>query len=88
MSLFKKAWILLAPKQKKYAIFIFVMMFFAMSFEALSIGMMIPLLSIFLKGELESSIFSYFFIFGKFEGNHLIYFGLLITLIIFVVKTS
>ncbi len=86
MSLFKKAWILLAPKQKKYAIFIFVMMFFAMSFEALSIGMMIPLLSIFLKGELESSIFSYFFIFGKFEGNNLIYFGLLITLIIFVVK--
>ena len=47
---------------------------------------MIPLLSIFLKGELESSIFSYFFIFGKFEGNNLIYFGLLITLIIFVVK--
>ena len=86
MSLFKKAWILLAPKQRSYAIFIFAMMFFAMFFEALSIGMMIPLLSIFLKGEIETSIFSYFFIFGKFEGNNLIYFGLLITLIIFVVK--
>ena len=86
MLLLKKSWILLTNKQKKYAIFIFALMFFAMIFETLSIAMMIPLLSIFLRGELESSIFSYLFIFGKFEGKNLIYFGLSITLFAFIAK--
>jgi ATP-binding cassette, subfamily B, bacterial PglK len=86
MFLFKKAWVILTNKQKKYAIFIFALMFFAMFFEILSLGMMLPLLSIFLKGELETSIFSYFFVFGKLEGKNLIYFGLALTLFVFTVK--
>jgi|TARA_B110000438_G_scaffold258238_1_gene266814 ABC-type multidrug transport system fused ATPase/permease subunit len=86
MFLFKKAWIFLTEKQKKYAFFIFVLIVFAMIFEILSLGMLIPLLSIFLKGELDTSIFSYFFVFVKLEGENLIYFGLLITFIVFAVK--
>jgi len=86
MFLFKKAWLILTDKQKKYAIFIFALMFFAMFFEILSLGMMLPLLSIFLKGELDTSIFSYFFVFGKIEGKNLIYFGLALTLFAFTVK--
>ena len=86
MFLFKKAWLILTNKQKKYAIFIFALMFFAMFFEILSLGMILPLLSIFLKGELETSIFSYFFVFGKLEGKNLIYFGLALTLFVFTIK--
>ena len=86
MFLFKKAWLFLTEKQKKYAFFIFVLIVFAMIFEILSLGMLIPLLSIFLKGELDTSIFSYFFVFAKLEGENLIYFGLLITFIVFAVK--
>tara|TARA_Y100000294_G_scaffold63200_1_gene59865 strand:- start:2148 stop:3902 length:1755 start_codon:yes stop_codon:yes gene_type:complete len=86
MLLFKKAWLLLDYKQKKYAIFIFILMFLAMILEILSVGIAIPLLSIFLKGNVESSIFSYFFIFSKPTGKNLIYVGLLITLVIFLLK--
>ena len=86
MSMFKKAWLLLNYKQKKYAIFIFTLMFIAMIFEALSIGIILPLLSIFLKDDIDSSIFSYFFTFGSPTRKDLIYIGLLITLVIFLIK--
>ena len=86
MSTFKKAWLLLNHKQKKYAILIFVMMFIAMILEVLSIGIILPLLSIFLKNEIDSSIFSYFFIFGQPTEKNLIFIGLSITLVIFLTK--
>ena len=86
MFLLKKAWLLLNYKQKKYAIFIFILMFLAMILEALSIGIVLPLLSILLKGDIDSSIFSYFFTFGKPTEKNLIYIGLSITLIIFLIK--
>ena len=62
MYLFKKAWLLLNDKQKKYAFFIFVLMFIAVFLEALSIGVILPLLSILLKGDVDSSIFSHSFV--------------------------
>ena len=86
MSLSKKAWLLLKQKQKKYAFFIFILMFFAMILESLSVGIMLPLLSILLKGNIDTSFFSYFFTFGKPTGTSLIYMGLFITLIIFLTK--
>ena len=86
MPLYKKAWLLLSNKQKKYAIFIFVLMVVAMILETLSIGIMLPLLSVLLKGETDSSFFSYFFTFGYVEGKNLIYVGLAVTFIIFLTK--
>ena len=62
MSLPKKAWLLLNQEQKKYAIFIFILMFVAMILESLSIGILIPLISILLKGDVGETFFSYFFI--------------------------
>ena len=58
MSLSKKAWLLLKHEQKKYAIFIFILMFFAMFLEAFSIGIILPLLSILLKGNVDSNVFA------------------------------
>mgnify|MGYP001222024474 CR=1 FL=1 len=86
MPLYKKAWLLLNYKQKKYAVFIFILMFLAMFLEALSIGIMLPLLSILLKGNVDSSVFSYFFTFGNLTGKNLIYIGLSATFIIFLIK--
>ena len=86
MPLYKKAWLLLNYKQKKYAVFIFILMFLAMFLEALSIGIMLPLLSILLKGNVDSSVFSYFFTFGNPTGKNLIYIGLSATFIIFLIK--
>ena len=87
MSIFIKTWMFLDYKQKKYAIFIFGLIFLAMLLETLSVGVLIPLISILIKGNIDSSIFSYFFfIFGKSTGNTLIYIGLSITLIIFLIK--
>jgi len=86
MSLYKKAWSLLNYKQKKYVIFIFILMFLAMILEALSIGIMLPLLSILLKGNVDSSFFSYFFTFGNLTGKNLIYTGISVTFIIFLIK--
>jgi len=54
--------------------------------ESLSVGIMLPLLSILLKGNIDTSFFSYFFTFGKATGTSLIYMGLFITLIIFLTK--
>ena len=87
MSIFIKAWIFLNFKQRKYAIFIFGLIFLAMFLETLSVGVLIPLISILLKGNIDSSIFYYFFfIFEKSTGNTLIYIGLSITVIIFLIK--
>ena len=61
-------------------------MFLAMFLEALSIGIMLPLLSIMLKGNVDSSIFSYFFTFRNPTGKNLIYIGLSATFIIFLIK--
>ena len=77
MSVFKQAWLLLNYKQKKYAVFIFILMFLAMFLEALSIGIMLPLLSILLKGNVDSSVFSHFLTFGNPTGKNLIYIGIL-----------
>ena len=86
MSIFKKAWSLLNFKQKKYAIIMFVLMILAMILESLSIGIVIPLISILLKGDIGTTFFSYFFVFGETTEKNLIYIGLLITIIIFSIK--
>ena len=86
MFLFKKMWLLLSYKQKKYTIFIFMLMFLAMILESLSIGIVIPIISILLKGDIDTSFFSQFFAFGNLTGKNLIYMGLLITSLIFLVK--
>ena len=83
MSLSKKAWLLLKREQKKYAILILILMFFAMFLESLSVGIMLPLFSILLKGNIDTSFFSYFFTFGKPTEKNLINIVLSITLIIF-----
>mgnify|MGYP000507064621 CR=1 FL=1 len=84
MSTFKKAWLLLNYKQKKYAIFMLILMFLAMILESLSIAIIFPLISILLKGDIDTSFFSYFFVFGKLTVKHLVYFGLSITLLLSV----
>ena len=86
MSTFKKAWLLLNYKQKKYVIFLFMLMFLVMILESLSIGIILPLISILLKGEIDTSFFSYFFVFGSLEEKSLVYAGLSVTLIIFLIK--
>ena len=86
MSLQKESWSLLNLKQKKYAIFLFILMFLAMILESLSIGIILPLISILLKGEIDTSFFSYFFVFGTLTGKNLVYIGLSVTLIIFLIK--
>jgi len=86
MFLVKKSWLLLNRKQKKYMIFIFALIFFAMILESLSVGIVLPLISILLNGDIDNSFFSHIFNFGNFSGNKLIYAGLLITLLIFILK--
>ena len=82
----KKAWLLLNYKQKKYVIFMLILMFLAMILESLSVGIIFPLISILLKGDIGTTFFSYFFVFGELAGKNLIYIGLLMTLIIFLIK--
>ena len=86
MSLMKRAWKLLDQKQKKYAFFIFILMLVTMVLESLSVGIVVPLISILLEGNIDKSIFSYFFAFGQLTGKSLIYTGLLVTFIIFLIK--
>jgi ABC-type multidrug transport system fused ATPase/permease subunit len=86
MSLSIKVWLLLKREQKKYAIFILILMFFAMFLECLSVGIILPLFSILLKGNIDTSFFSYFFTFGMPTEKNLIYIGLSITLIVFLIK--
>ena len=86
MFSFRKAWSIFDYNQKKYIIFIFILMFVSMLLETLSIGIILPLLSIFLKNEIDSSIFSYLFIFGQPTEKNLIFVGLSVTLVIFLTK--
>ena len=86
MFLPKKAWCLLKNDQKKYALFIFVLIFIAMILEGLSIGIILPLISILLNGNVDNSIFSHFFTFTDLSGKNLVFIGLLITLMIFLTK--
>ena len=86
MLTFKKAWSLLNYNQKKYAIFIFILMFVAMILESLSIGILIPLISILLKGNVGETFFSHFFIFDLFAGKNLLYVCLSFALAIFLFK--
>ena len=72
MPLLKKAWLLLNYEQKKYAIFIFVLMFLAMILETLSVGIIFPLLSTFLKSDIDTNFFSYLFPFAKLTEKNLI----------------
>ena len=82
----KKAWKLLDQKQKKYAFFIFILMLVTMVLESLSVAIVVPLISILLEGNIDKSIFSYFFAFEKPTGKDLIYIGLSVTFIIFLIK--
>jgi ATP-binding cassette, subfamily B, bacterial PglK len=86
MFLIKKSWDSLDKKQKKYSVFIFVMMFIAMLFESLSIGIMIPLISTLLNNNTGESIFSKIFILGEYVGENLIYIVMITTIIIFIIK--
>ena len=86
MPISKKAWSLLNYKQKNYVIFVLLLMFLAMILESLSIGIIFPLISILLKGDIGTTFFSYFFVFGESAGKNLIYIGLSIALIIFLIK--
>lgn len=86
MFLIKKSWDSLDKKQKKYSVFIFVMMFIAMLFESLSIGIMIPLISTLLNNNTGESIFSKIFILGEYVGENLIYIVMITAIIIFIIK--
>ena len=61
-------------------------MFLATILESLSIGIIFPLISILLKGDIGTTFFSYLFVFGESAGKNLIYIGLSITLIVFLIK--
>ena len=86
MNLIKASWKLLSSKQKKYVFFIFFLMFVGMILESLSVGIIIPLISVILKGNFDTSFFSSFFVFGNLIIENLLYVGLLVTFIIFVIK--
>ena len=55
MSTFKKAWSVFNYSQKRVLFLIFALMLIAMILETLSIGVILPLLSIFLKNEIDPS---------------------------------
>jgi len=86
MFLIKKSWDSLDKKQKRYSVFIFVMIFIAMLFESLSIGIMIPLISTLLNYNTGESIFSKIFILGEHVGENLIYIVMITAIIIFIIK--
>ena len=86
MFLFKKSWQFFTYKQKRYAIFIFALMFFAMILESLSVGIILPLTSILLKGNMDISFLPNFFESQLPTGKKLIYLGLLITILVFLIK--
>ena len=62
------------------------MMFIAMGLEGLSVGIFVPLLSILMKGELDTGIFSNFFSLGIPSGKNLVFIGLLVTIAVFIIK--
>ena len=83
---FKETWSLLNHEQKKHMLLMLVLMLLAMLLESLSVGIVFPLISILLKGDIGTSFFSHFFVFGEPAGKNLIYIGLSVTFIIFLVK--
>jgi len=86
MFLYKKSWLLLNSGQRKQAVFLLSLMFIAVILESLSIAIIIPLISILLKGKVDQLFFPDLFNLELLEGTNLLYAGLLITLIIFFVK--
>ena len=86
MSLYKKSWSLLHSRQRKQAVFLLSLMFIAVILESLSIAIIIPLISILLKGEVNQLFIPDLFNLELLEGTNLLYVGLLITFIIFFVK--
>jgi len=82
----KKVLFILNKEQKKYLYFVSFLILISMFLEALSVGIVLPLFSILLKGEMTSNYFSNFLSFKNFEGDNLIYFGLIVALSIFVFK--
>ena len=82
----KVALSILNKNQKKTLIVIMIFMFISMLLEAMSIGIILPLLSVLLKGEIESSFFSYSISFWSIDKENLMFFGLLITFAIFLFK--
>ena len=81
-----KAFLIFSRGQKKYLLFIFVMALISMLLESLSIGVILPLFSILLKGDVGAGYFSTLFQLIDIEGKSLIYVGLFVTLIIFLIK--
>ena len=82
----KKAWEIFDNKQKRYSIYIFVFMFLAMILESLSVGIMVPVLSVLLKGNIELNFFSHYFSYKNLDDNNLIVTVLIITATVFFIK--
>ena len=82
----RKAFLILSHSQKKYLLFIFIMVLISMLLESLSIGIILPLFSILLNGDINNNYFSSFFQLTGIEGKKLIYIGLSVTLTIFLSK--
>ena len=68
-----KALQMLSQEQKKYLIFILIMSLISMLLESLSIGVILPLFSILLKGEIGSNYFSTFFQLIEIQEQNLIF---------------
>ncbi len=86
MSLLKQAWLLLTVDQRRHGLIIVLLMFIAMILESLSVGIILPLTSILLTGDLDNSFFANFFVIDLFSERNLIYIALTITIIIFLIK--
>ena len=68
----RKAFLILSHSQKKYLLFIFIMVLISMLLESLSIGIILPLFSILLNGDINNNYFSSFFQLTGIEGKELI----------------
>ena len=55
MLLLKKVWFFLTNSQKRHGLTIILLMFIAMILESLSVGIILPLTSILLRGDLDNS---------------------------------
>jgi len=91
IDLFNKTWNILQPVQRREAVLIFVLMFIGMLFEAFSIGLIIPVLSLIIEKDL---VVSYPFIqpvlevFGNPSHVQLIVGSLVVLVGFYVVKNS
>ena len=86
MSSFKKALLILNSDQKKYLIFLFILMMISTALETLSVGVMVPLFSILLKGEANLGFIPNIIPFEISSGKSLLYIGLSIAAIVYVIK--